>query len=431
MEPALAGLRDAAAGIVLRPGRVPVLSNVTGEVAGGDFGSPGYWARHARQAVRFADAVGSAVAAGGRRFLVLGPDGGLAGLIAGCLDAGPAAGLEAGAVTIGAGLRKDRPEAASVLSAVAALSVAGAEVDWRSASGTAGGRLADLPTYPFQHQRYWLQPPAGAADVSAAGLQEAGHPLLGAVVALPGSDGLMLTGRLSLKAQPWLAGDAVFGRVVVPATLFADLLLTAAGRLGCAEVGEMTLEAPLVMPAAGGVDVSVVIPATGATAEPGGRAASVYSRPAGAGEAEWVLHARGTLGAAEGDGDPPAAEGLRQWPPAGAQPADPGARYAQLADRGYGYGPAFRVRALWRRDGEVLAEVAVPPDAGVDVAGFGIHPALLDAALHAALLADPGDGEAVALPFAWEGVRLHMPRGPRCEGGRHPGRAGRGVGGGN
>ena len=95
------------------------------------------------------------------------------------------------------------------------------------------------------------------------------------------------------------------------------------------------------------------------------------------------------------------------WPPEGAEPADVADLYQAMAAGRYEHGPAFRgLRAAWRRGADVFAEVALPDPAAA--AGFGLHPALFDAALHAAGLAGivspPG---AILLPFAWTGLALH------------------------
>ena len=128
---------------------------------------------------------------------------------------------------------------------------------------------------------------------------------------------------------------------------------------------------------------------------------SVYS----AGEqpdTDWTLHAEGTLAWGRSK---PAAE-LSVWPPAGAVAVDVAGAYQRLAERGYEYGPAFQgLQAIWRRGTEVFAEVAVPVDAGMALGGFGIHPVLLDAALHAMGLA--GEHAQTELPFSWQGVCLH------------------------
>jgi polyketide synthase 7 len=116
----------------------------------------------------------------------------------------------------------------------------------------------------------------------------------------------------------------------------------------------------------------------------------------------WRLHAEGVLSAAPVE---PAAD-LSVWPPVGAVPVDVTGAYEGLAGRGYQYGPAFRgLSAVWRRGADVFAEVAVPQDAGLALGGFGIHPVLLDAALHALGMAD--EQAQSVLPFSWQGVSLH------------------------
>ena len=97
------------------------------------------------------------------------------------------------------------------------------------------------------------------------------------------------------------------------------------------------------------------------------------------------------------------------WPPAGAVPLTVEGLYEGLASAGYGYGPVFQgLRAAWRRGNEIFAEVTLPAEAVADAGAFGIHPALLDAALHASKLGEePGQAGEVWLPFAWTGVSVH------------------------
>ncbi|WP_190318591.1 polyketide synthase dehydratase domain-containing protein, partial [Nocardiopsis listeri] len=155
---------------------------------------------------------------------------------------------------------------------------------------------------------------------------------------------------------------------------------------------------PLVLPRDGGRAVQVRISAPD---DSGRRAFSVHSR-ADNGDG-WTRHAGGTLTADTSTAD----FDLAQWPPEGATALDIDALYPSLAERGLTYGPAFRgLRAAWRRGDEVFAEVALPE--AEETKGFGIHPALLDATLHAVgaggLLPD-SSGQAM-LPFAWSGVAL-------------------------
>jgi polyketide synthase 12 len=168
-------------------------------------------------------------------------------------------------------------------------------------------------------------------------------------------------------------------------------------------VDELTLAAPLVLPASGSVPVQVMVSAAD---ESGARGVSIFSRADS--DSSWVLHAEGTVSSGGVD----AGKGLSVWPPVGAAPVDIDGLYDRLAERGYGYGPAFRgLTAMWRQGDEVFAEVSLPTDAGVSPAGFGVHPAVLDAALHAVIVAtEAGDHDAkdgVLVPFLWQGVSLH------------------------
>ncbi|MFG2833304.1 SDR family NAD(P)-dependent oxidoreductase, partial [Streptomyces sp. NPDC048434] len=218
-------------------------------------------------------------------------------------------------------------------------------------------------------------------------------------------DGLVLTGRLSLAAMPWLADHAVHGTVLLPGTAFVDLAVHAGDLAGCGMLEELTLQEPLVLPGSGGVQLQIHV--GDSDGDSGRRTVTVSSRE---GEGEWVRHAVGVLAPV---GSEPAPAPLGAWPPAGAESVPVDDAYERLAQRGYGYGPAFRgLRQVWRAGDTVYAEVELPQAVEADVAGFGLHPALLDAALHGLLAAGnsnsngSGNGGGTGLPFAWSGVRL-------------------------
>ncbi|WP_375489599.1 acyltransferase domain-containing protein, partial [uncultured Mycobacterium sp.] len=389
MEPMIEEFRTVAAGLAIGPPTLPIISNLTGRSAGEDFASPQYWTRHIREAVRFADSVRFAHSAGANRFLEVGPGGGLTASIEESLPDAEVISLPT--------MRKDRPEPASLTSAVAQAFVSGLDVDWRAM--LPGGGFVELPTYAFERRRFWLSSDGAAADAAGLGLSASDHPLLGAVVELPSSGGVVLTGRLSVSSQGWLADHAVEGVVIFPGAGFVELVIRAGDHVGCGVVEELMLAAPLVVPASGSVAVQVVV---GGADPSGSREVSVFSRS----DSGWVLHAEGTLhsGPAEPGNE------LSVWPPPGAAPLDVADCYERLAARGYGYGPAFQgLTAVWRRGDEVFAEVALPADAGVSPAGFGVHPVILDAALHALLLAGEAEGVdgGVLVPFSWQRVCLH------------------------
>ncbi|MHC1403018.1 SDR family NAD(P)-dependent oxidoreductase, partial [Mycobacterium avium] len=392
MEPMIDEFGTVAAGLASDKPVIPIISNLTGQPAADDFGSPEYWKRHVRDAVRFADSVRFAQSAGATRFLEVGPSSGLTAAIEETLADAPV-------VTVSA-LRKDRPEPVALVNAVAQGWVCGMDVDWRGALGT--GHLVDLPTYAFDRRRFWLSGDGAASDAAGLGLAAGDHALLGAVVELPASGGVLLTGRLSSASQGWLADHAVGGVVLFPGAGFVELAIRAGDEVGCGIIDELNLAAPLVLPAGGSVAIQVVIDGPD---DSGARAVSVFSRAdAGAG---WLLHAEGVLRA--GSAQP--ATDLSAWPPVGAVPVDLGDGYEQLAERGYRYGPAFRgLTSMWRRGDEIFAEVNLPTDAGVSTTGFGVHPVMLDAALHAVMLASDGDelpAGSMLVPFSWQRVSLH------------------------
>jgi acyl transferase domain-containing protein/acyl carrier protein len=379
MEPMLAEFGQVAAGLAYAPPRIAVVSNVTGRLARDELAGPGYWVRHVRQAVRFADGIAALAGLGVTRYLELGPDGVLAALARGCLD-----GQDSGVFV--PALRASGPEPEAFASFLARAHVSGVPVDWAAFYNGTSGRRIDLPTYAFQRQRYWLDDTAG----------EAAHPLLDARVEIAASGGLLLTGRLSLTRTPWLADHTIAGTALLPGTAFVELALRAAAELGAVGVEDLTLEAPLALPESGAVQVQL---SAGATDEHGRRPVTVHSRPAARPGGEWTRHATGLLGPAAAVPSMPAS-----WPPADAEPVDLAGAYERLAAAGYEYGPAFRnLVAAWSVGGDRYAEVRL---ASAQDGTYVVHPALLDAALHMLVLDAVDAGDGLLLPFSWSGVRL-------------------------
>ncbi len=268
-----------------------------------------------------------------------------------------------------------------------------------------GAHRVDLPTYAFQHERYWLD--ARPAEAPATG----GHPLLTDRVHVAGEDKWLFTGRVSLATHPWVADHVLLGTIVVPGTAFVEMVMWAGAEVGCPVLDELTLESPLVFEGPEVVRVQVTVDEPDAD---GVRAFAVYTRPDGPDDdsGPWARHAAGVVAPAEaatGDGEAALAElAAEAWPPLGGEPLGVDDVYAHLEGVGYDYGPSFTgIRAAWRRDGMLFAEVSLEGEHGDEAARFGLHPALFDAVVHGgALVSTDGEGSGRML-FSWGGVRRH------------------------
>ena len=452
MEGMLEELERVAEGVTFGEPRIPLISNLTGGLASREeMCTASYWTRHVRETVRFADGVRWLLDEGVRSFLELGPDGTLSAMVEECADGGarrtssgavdePQGGEEiegesgppAAAVPV---LRPGQAEARALMAGVAGVWVRGVSVDWGAMFAGSHARRVGLPRYAFQRERYWLAPTAGAGSAGAVGQVAIDHPLLGAAVALADGEGWLFTGRLSLQTHPWLADHVVFGTVLLPGAAFVELLLHVGRQLGCECVRELVLEAPLVLdarrPGEDAVQIQIAVSEPDDSVPPA-RTVAIYSRgeraatdrePADAAaggelvEAPWTRHARGRLEPAgglapAGEAASSAAAGALAgvWPPPGAEEAPIGGLYDELAGAGLEYGPVFQgLQAAWRRGEEVFAQVALAQEQQLEAGSFGVHPALLDAALHAAAVNAPGDtGGGPRLPFSWGGVTLHV-----------------------
>ncbi|MFJ1766974.1 SDR family NAD(P)-dependent oxidoreductase [Amycolatopsis sp. NPDC088138] len=370
MEPMLAEFASVVRELTFAAPRVPIVSTVR---EGADLTDPEYWVSHVRDTVLFSDAVDHLRGKGVTKFLELGPDAVLSALV----DADVAV----------PALRRDHDEPRQLVTALGTLHAHGVPVDWATYFG-GSGRFVELPTYAFQHEHFWLGQESDA-DVTSAGLAAADHPLLGAAVSVAADDGVLLTGRLSLERHPWLADHVVAGRVLVPGTAFAELAIRAGDEAGCTGIEELILQEPLVLEPGSAPEVQVV---AGAADEHGRRPVSIHSRLP---EHPWTTHATGFLGT------PTTSTVDIPWPPDATEVALDDA-YDRLAAAGLAYGPMFQgLRKVWRRGDEIFAEVALPENAG---GGFGLHPALLDAALQATAVR--GEDQS-SVPFAWRDVVLH------------------------
>ncbi|MFE6872306.1 type I polyketide synthase [Kitasatospora sp. NPDC057692] len=392
MEPMLEDFRQIAQGLEYHEPTIALVSNVTGDVASPELVcSPDYWVRHVRGSVRFHDGMTALAAHGVTRFVEIGPSAVLTAMAHSCVQDGEFIPL----------LRKNRPEDETAIAALGRLHATGLTVDWDTIF--TGAHRVDLPTYAFQRDRYWLDAPHPTTDLTHAGLHTTGHPLLGAALPLADTDRLILTGRLSTQTHPWLADHAVSGTTLFPGTAFLELALQTAHRVNYDHIHELTLEAPLILPEHGGITLQITTeaPDTNNT-----RTITIHSRPEHTHpDHPWTRHASGVVGvgAQEGSYD---LQGV--WPPEGATPIEVGDLYERFAEGGFGYGPAFQgIRAAWLVGDTVHAEVRLPDEQQSTAGAYGLHPALLDAALHSIALSPALQLGGGKLPFSWAGVTLH------------------------
>ncbi|MFV6051839.1 SDR family NAD(P)-dependent oxidoreductase [Streptomyces sp. NPDC056297] len=395
MDPLLPGLRAEFA--VLRPRQtdVPFYSTVTGNLVDGRELDADYWCRNLREPVRLDLAQAKLIEDGHDVFVEVSPNPVLVMPLTNGL--GEADGL------VVPSLQRGRGGLGELHGTLALLHVQGYEVDWDRALGASTGTLVPLPTYAFQCERYWTETVRPAGDANSMGLAPARHPWLGAVTAMANGEGHLLTGRLSTATHPWLTDHAAFGTVLAPGTGLLELALVAARESGAGRVGELTLSEPLILDA-DGVHIQVTV---GAADLSGERSIAIYGRPESEQE-HWTCHATGRLFDGGADTGDEGFDDLRSWPVAGAEPVSLEGFYERLAAQGIGYGPAFQgLTELWR-DGDTAYGLVRLPD-GVQGQDYGVHPALLDAALHtlqAVRDLDEAD-RRVLLPFEWEDVELH------------------------
>ncbi len=426
MDGMLAEFEALAAGLSFSAPQIPIVSNLTGEpVSAEQVCDPGYWVRHAREPVRFLDAVRWLDGRGVGSLLELGPDGVLSAMAQDCLAGGGAGGrggARAAAVPV---LRGGRPEVRALTSALAELWVRGVHVEWGRAFEGTGARLAQLPTYAFQRRRYWLQPQAaGLGDVASAGLDVGDHPLLDAVLPLAEGGGWLFTGLLSLERTPWLAEHVVMGSVLVPGTTHVELALHVARVAGCDTVQELVMEEPVVLSEHERVALQVAVGAPDAS---GRRVLTIHtsrqtqhvgeSLQEGAAQDErvWTRHVSGVL-ASSGASAQDRRRALEAqaasatggvWPPSEADPVPADELHDLLAEVGFEYGPIFKgARAIWRRGEGIFAEVHLPEEHHAQARTYGIHPALLDASVQATALSKSRLQQMV-IPFSWSGVSAY------------------------
>ena len=396
MDPMLDELEAAARSIKFSPARIGVVSNLTGALAGEEIGTPSYWRRHVREAVRFADSVETLRREGYRVMLEAGPQPTLLGMAQRCPGGAK--------MTLIGSLRKGRDDDAMMFEALGQLYVNGVLPDARGVWGDGATRnRVRLPTYPFQRERYWLDVDSSNSGPALEKIRNA-HPLLSGALPAPLP---MYQQEIGTGLQPWLADHRIAGYVLFPATAYLELALAVAretfGSSQCV-VRDLRLSEAMVVPETGSLTVQAIVTAsTGAT-----RTVQIFSRSQ---DEAWHLNATASI---EQDAGVPAVPGDRQELARRIHdPVDLTAYYETLVSRGADYGPAFRgLVELTSAPAEALGHVRLPAAAG-GAKGYLVHPALLDSSFQvigAALARVDGIGDPTGyLPAGVSRYRVLRP----------------------
>ena len=386
MEPMLAAFREAAEAVDYRTPTLPLISNVSGRVAGDEVATAAYWIEHLRSCVRFADGLQAARQQGMDTYVEIGPQPTLVAMAV-------RSGAEQDALYLPS-LRKGVEDRETMLRSVGRWHVEGGAVHWPAVMSSSGGRRIQLPTYAFQRVRHWDESKPAPVQPRVA----SGAPgLSGSLVPLPGPVVHRVL-DVSVDSHPYLADHRVFGHIVVPGAFQLAVALAAGRELYHSD--ELTLEnvqfvQALVLHEPARLHIAMV-------AEPhADRARFSISSPGRASD-DWVLHAEGTLHArpVAGDGDGGLREAQRQC----TEERSVQAAVEQLAAADIEFGP------LWRRTQELrLGSAGVLARFGPGPAtdeGVGLHPVLIDNAIASALPLLPSEEPVTRVPLSVERLRF-------------------------
>ncbi|MFE9661487.1 amino acid adenylation domain-containing protein [Streptomyces sp. NPDC005955] len=399
MDGMLAEFRAVAESVRFRPAEISLVSSLTGELAApGELEHADYWVRQVRHPVRCADGMLSLRREGVNTLLELGPQPLLSGLGAFCLaDEGPLVWVPS--------CTPDGNGASVIQRSLAELHVRGVPVDWDGYFAPLGGRRVALPTYAFQRERFWFEPPL-TREVGA-GLNPTGHPLLGGGVKIAGTELSLFTQVVATDGPAWVPEHQVMDTVLFPGTAFFEVIRAAgdAALEGDWDVSDVVFAWPLAI--APGVPVRLQV--TVGAESGGSRPVKIYSSPDGE-DGAWQLHVEGSLTPATEAGAAAVTAGA--LPPQDAEPLDVPALYRELASAGYGFGPNFQgVKEAWQTDGTVWARVALSDSEQRSAAGYTLHPALLDSAMQSFLmtqrLRNPGSEDAF-VPYEAERLSVRV-----------------------
>ena len=402
MDPCLDAFEREAGAVAFSKPRIPLISNVTGEVADPTLlTSPAYFRRHVREAVKFGAGLDALLRLGPGVAVEIGPHPTLLAFAKAVYgDTGP---------RLVACLRQNRPDDAQMLHAAAALYGAGVTLDFKRMS-RGERRIMDLPTYPFERQRYWFRTSSVARR--ASGAQAHQHPLLGSTLDSAAAE-TIYEASVSADEPSFVRQHCVQGHVILPATAYLEMLRAAAVQLfrnDSVSVQQTVVQQPLILDAEGAARSVQTVCAP----EVEGVVRVALSSRGEEASGGWLEHVTASLVRASGPlSDAPTMAQARTRCPEAQSPEE---LYAGFERRGLEFGNAFRtVKQLWRGDQEAFGLVELATDNQGEVPRYGMHPVLLDGCIQVLAAALPdGDGAPLYLPIGIGAYRLQRSPGVRC-----------------
>ncbi len=372
MEEILPAFRQVAGQVTYHAPQYPIISNVSGRLAGEEIQSPDYWTDHIRQTVLFSSGMQTLEQEGVTTYLEMGAEPSLVGMGGHCVT-------NSEDCQWLASLQSEGSDEETILKSVAALYEAGYAPNWDSFYQDREQQKVQLPTYAFQRKRYWLE-----AESNHSGGSQTGHMLLGAELEIRGQK--VFEQDLSLKNLPFLEGHQVFGQVIMPATGFIELVQSFVSRTeGDLYLEELLIAKPLILPKEGTVRIQLI---TEREAE--GYSFQIHSKSA---SGQWLQHASGKL-------SPGYASVLPSIKPDelknGLKPKETGALYDDFDQMGISYRSAFQgIEAVFSDNSRVVGKVVLDLDSQE---GYHFHPAMLDSVFQLSAIMEASEGTTY-LPF--------------------------------
>nr|VFJ72078.1 MAG: Acyl transferase domain-containing protein [Candidatus Kentron sp. FW] len=415
MEPMLAEFQEIAESITYAKPGIPLCSNATGKVADEEIMDPAYWVRHVREPVRFATGMAALHEEGIGTFLEIGPKPVLLGMAGQCLPD------DTEGIFLPT-LREGQNDWRQMLESLGQWHVRSGAVDWKSFEKDYVRRKVQLPTYPFQRQRYWIDKARLARRATQDPLA---HPLLGKRLRLSRSEDIYFESEIDLSSIPWLTDYRVFDVAVFPAAGYLEMALSVGADIVGAQgavplrMVNVTLEQVLILPEEEAITVQIVLSPEENAQSPAGIESPadnknhVFQVSSLDGTANWIPHVTGQLVAVGEDSGQPGPVDLEKLQSQCPTEVPVGDHYQSCRERGLNYGPGFQgIQRLFRGEGMVLGEIELPESltAGVDAREndkYRLHPALLDACLQVCIpvILDASDG--TWLPTGIKELRFH------------------------